>query len=148
MAAIPASGKSCGWPGSARREFSAADGVGRLGRILVRIVLLQSGDQVSNPPPASQESAPAQPGGGASQSKICFWISFAVPLAAFATLGLHGGVSKNQPAIETRSYSQFLELILAGGIGATGLQVWWLSLRRWMGAMCPIIAAAVLLLAG
>jgi len=72
----------------------------------------------------------------------------AVPLAVAVTAAVHLGVSKNEPAPETHSYSLFLGLVfLAAAVGA-GLQPFWPPLRRWMRHICPIIAAAFLLLCG
>ncbi len=71
---------------------------------------------------------------------------FAVPVAALLSLALHFGVSKNEPAADTHSYFVFLSLILAAGMTMAAIQPFWLPLRRWMRDMCPIIAAAVLLL--
>ena len=70
----------------------------------------------------------------------------AVPLAASVALAVHVAVSKNEPAPQTRSYSVFLGLILFAAFLAAPVQSFWPKLRRWMQHMCPIIAAAIVLL--
>jgi NitT/TauT family transport system permease protein len=70
----------------------------------------------------------------------------AVPMATLVALALHGSVSKNEPAVETRSYFFFLGLIVAVSVVAAVAQPFCLPLRRWMRDMCPKISAAILLL--
>ena len=70
----------------------------------------------------------------------------AVALMASLALAVHLGVSKNEPRPESHSYSLFLAMILASTIGAAVVQILWSTLRRQMRHMCPIVAAAVLLL--
>jgi NitT/TauT family transport system permease protein len=70
----------------------------------------------------------------------------AVPLAASVALAVHVAVSQNEPAPQTRSYSVFLGLILLGAFLAASAQFFWPRLRRWIQHMCPIIAAAIVLL--
>jgi len=70
----------------------------------------------------------------------------AIPLAALIALAVHLFVSKSEPPVDTRSYSTFLGMVLGASLVAVALQPFWSSLRRWMAHMCPIIAAAVLLL--
>jgi NitT/TauT family transport system permease protein len=70
----------------------------------------------------------------------------ATPLAALIALGIHLSVSKDEPAADTRSYTIFLGLILAASLVAAAVQSFWSGLRRRMAHLCPILAAAVLLL--
>lgn len=70
----------------------------------------------------------------------------AVPVALAIALGIHFGVSKNQPLPETHAYFLFLCLVLVSAIVAATAQLFWSPLKRWMEHMCPIIAAAILLL--
>ena len=70
----------------------------------------------------------------------------AAPLAALIALAVHLLVSKSEPAADTRSYSVFLGVILGASLVAAAVQPLWSGLRRWMAHMCPILAAAVLLL--
>jgi NitT/TauT family transport system permease protein len=70
----------------------------------------------------------------------------AAPLAALFALAVHLLVSKSEPAVDTRSYSVFLGVILAASLVAAAVQPLWSGLRRWMVHMCPILAAAVMLL--
>jgi NitT/TauT family transport system permease protein len=70
----------------------------------------------------------------------------ALPLATSIALAIHFLVSKSEPPPETHSYTLFLCGVLAAGIVMTLMQIWWPGLRRWMRDMCPIFAAAVLLM--
>jgi len=70
----------------------------------------------------------------------------ATPIAALIALAVHLLVSKSEPAADTRSYTVFLGVILAASLAAAAVQPLWPGLRRWMAHMCPILAAAVLLL--
>jgi NitT/TauT family transport system permease protein len=70
----------------------------------------------------------------------------AMPLAALIALAVHLLVSKSEPAADTRSYTVFLGVILGASLVAVAMQPLWSGLRRWMAHMCPILAAAVLLL--
>jgi NitT/TauT family transport system permease protein len=71
---------------------------------------------------------------------------FAIPATALAAMAVHGCVSRQESALETRSYWIFLGAVLAVSFGSSMMQRWWVGLRQWMGGMCPIIAAAVVLL--
>lgn len=70
----------------------------------------------------------------------------AFPLAAGIALGVHFSVSETEPPAETHSYTIFLGAILGAAIAMVAVQPWWPGLRRWMRNMCPILAAAVVLL--
>jgi NitT/TauT family transport system permease protein len=70
----------------------------------------------------------------------------ALPIASSIALAIHFSVSKSEPAPETRSYTLLLGGVLVAGISMAVSQRWWPGLRRWMRDMCPIFAAAVLLL--
>ena len=70
----------------------------------------------------------------------------AAPLTALIALAVHLFVSKSEPAADTRSYTVFLGVILGASLVAAAVQPLWSGLRRWMAHMCPILAAAVLLL--
>lgn len=72
----------------------------------------------------------------------------AIPLATGVALAVHLTVSKKQPAPETQAFSMLLGIILGSAIAASLVQLIWSPLKRWMTKMCPIIAAAVLLLCG
>jgi NitT/TauT family transport system permease protein len=72
----------------------------------------------------------------------------AVPLAVAIALLLHCLVAKKEPPDETRLYGYFLTGLLAASIAAAALQAAWSGLRGWMRTVCPLIAAAVLLLTG
>ncbi len=61
-------------------------------------------------------------------------------------MGVHGCVSRKEPAQDTHSYWILLGVVLAVSVGLSVIQRFWLGLRRWMREMCPIVAAAVVLL--
>jgi NitT/TauT family transport system permease protein len=83
------------------------------------------------------------PGGGRLPARILL----AVPITASIALAVHFWVSRKQPSPDTQPYFVLLGIILSGAILAAAVQPLWLPLRRWMHHMCPIIAAAVFLLA-
>jgi len=70
----------------------------------------------------------------------------AAPLATLIALAVHLLVSKNESAADTRSYTAFLGVILVVSLAAAAMQPYWSGLRRRMAHLCPILAAAVLLL--
>ena len=61
-------------------------------------------------------------------------------------MAVHAVVSRQEPAAPTHSYWIFLGMVLAVSVFLSLLQRWSNGLRRWMGHMCPIIAAAFVLL--
>ena len=71
----------------------------------------------------------------------------AIPTAVGAAMAVHWFVSRQEPAPDTHSYWVFLDGVLAASLGLSVIQRWSLGLRRWMRETCPIIAAAVVLLA-
>jgi NitT/TauT family transport system permease protein len=71
-----------------------------------------------------------------------------LPIATLIALAVHLFVSKNEPPVDTRSYSIFLAVLLGASILATVVQSFWLGLRRWMAHMWPILAAAMFFLCG
>src|SRR5437763_2654623 len=79
-------------------------------------------------------------------SKLRVRTLLAIPAACLIAMAVHGLVSKNQSASETRLYFYFLGAILALAIAGAALQPFSSGLRKWMKHMCAIIAAAVLLL--
>lgn len=70
----------------------------------------------------------------------------AVPVAVVGAMAVHAVVSRQEPAAPTHSYWIFLGMVLAVSVFLSLLQRWSNGLRRWMGHMCPIIAAAFVLL--
>jgi NitT/TauT family transport system permease protein len=72
----------------------------------------------------------------------------AVPSAVAAALLVHWLGSKNEPPGPTWLYTYFLSGLLVISVAATVLQPLWPGLRDWMRATCPLVAAAVLFLAG
>src|SRR4051794_15762457 len=69
----------------------------------------------------------------------------ALPAATLLALAVHWFASKSEPLADTHSYSVLLGLMLGGAVAASAVQPVWPGLRRWMMHLCPIIAAAVLL---
>jgi NitT/TauT family transport system permease protein len=70
----------------------------------------------------------------------------AIPAATLIAFGIHFFVSRNQSAIETRTYWIFLAAIFISALLATALQFAWQSPRKWLTHISPIIAATVFLL--
>jgi NitT/TauT family transport system permease protein len=70
----------------------------------------------------------------------------AVPVAVVGAMVVHAVVSRREPAAPTQAYWILLGAALAISAGLVLLQRWSEGLRRWMGHMFPIIAAAVVLL--
>ncbi|PZR72136.1 MAG: ABC transporter permease [Chthoniobacterales bacterium] len=68
------------------------------------------------------------------------------PAAGAIALAVHLLVSKTEPPPETRSYTVFLCVVVIAFVIAALVQFVWPGLRRWMRDMCPIFAAALLLL--
>src|SRR5437899_1855059 len=79
-------------------------------------------------------------------SKLRVRTLMAIPGACLIALAVHGLVSKNQSASETRLYFYFVGAILALAMAGAALQPFWAGLRKWMKHMCAIIAAALMLL--
>ncbi len=105
--------------------------------------------EVMEPPPRSStgDACSAAKGGAVlSGSKAPLRILLAVPVAAMLALALHFLVSKQEPQIETQSYTTFLGIVLGAAIVALAAQSFWQGLRRWMRNMCPILAGAIVLL--
>lgn len=98
------------------------------------------------------ERAPAPPsafGGGGSPAlpKLRLRTILAIPIATLVAFCVHFLVSKNQPAIETKTYSIFLTAVFASTLLAMALQFAWPSPRKWLTHISPIIAGTILLLA-
>jgi len=70
----------------------------------------------------------------------------AVPGAVGAAIAVHAAVSRHEPPAPTRSYAVFLGAVLALFAGLALAQRGWQALRRWLGHLAPIIAAAFVLL--
>jgi NitT/TauT family transport system permease protein len=96
---------------------------------------------------APPTAAAVRPGAAAAgASKLPLRTQLAVPLATALALAVHLLISKEEPPIETRSYTFFLSAFLGTAVVALGAQPFWSGLRRWMRGMCPIFAAATVLL--
>jgi NitT/TauT family transport system permease protein len=67
-------------------------------------------------------------------------------LVTLIALAVHVAVSKNEPPVDTRSYTIFLGIALGLSTVALLVQPTWAGLRRWMTHMWPILAAFVSLL--
>ena len=97
--------------------------------------------------PVSAESAEtAVSGASVLVSRLSARTLLAAPLTTLTALAVHLLVSKNEPAPDTRSYTALLGVILTASLLAAAVQPFWSGLRRRMAHLCPILAAAVLLL--
>lgn len=101
--------------------------------------------EVQNPI-AKVTSGAAASSAMAGAAKVRLRTLFAVPIAAAVALGVHVFVAKNELPVETHSYSVLLSTVLGAAIVAAVVQPFWPGLRRWMRDMCPIFAAAIVLL--
>ena len=110
----------------------------------VNTASVQVKGSVQTPEPATFARAARR--SAATGSALGVRILLAVPAAALIGLAVHLVVSKNEPPVDTRSYSTFLGLVLGVSLIAAAVQRFWPGLRRWMAHMCPIFAGALLLL--
>ena len=102
-------------------------------------------------PPAPAEAAPvlgAPVRPAAPPDRLPWRTLAALPLASGLAMAVHFFTSKKEPPVETHSYSLFLGGVLALAIFIATVQPFWPGLRRWMRGMCPILAAAAVLLCG
>src|SRR5688572_17135623 len=91
--------------------------------------------------PASIAQPAARPKSAARRS-VSLRTLLLVPIAVAVAFGVH-----QWAAPEQKSYAILLGIVLGANILAVAGQSFWPGLRRWLEHMCPIIAAAVLLLA-
>ncbi len=83
----------------------------------------------------------------------------ALPLATALALAVHFFIARKEPAeagftglsdfmpwVESRAYLLLLGTVLLTSLGVVAVQKIWLGLRQWMRGMCPILAAAFVLL--
>src|SRR5688572_24343721 len=107
-------------------------------------LMVQSKESVHIPVSAERPAlAGSRPLAVGPKLRARVWL--AVPVATLIALAVHWLVSRNEPPVDTRSYSVFLGIALGSFLLAAVVQSYWLGLRRWMTHMCPIIAAAVLM---
>src|SRR4051794_29362108 len=69
-----------------------------------------------------------------------------MPLAALVALGIHLTVAAKQTPAQTAAYKWLLAVVLGLALFAAAGQTMWMGLRKWMARICPILAAALLLL--
>jgi NitT/TauT family transport system permease protein len=67
-------------------------------------------------------------------------------MATLVTLAVHKCVPHNELPNEAALYTRFLAGVLGAAILGAIIQFFWPWLRRWMRSMCPIFAAAILML--
>jgi len=96
---------------------------------------------VTETQPASIAAIPA-----VLASKPLLRTLLAVPVAVSIALAVHLLAPNNELPPDARLYSVFLGGILGVAIAMAVIQAYWPGLRTWMREMCPIFAAAVLLL--
>ena len=108
--------------------------------------MLQTGQQVNVAPPQSkapvQKSAPSR----AARVEGTLQAVLAVPLASWSRWAFTCAF-RTTNCRPKRIYIPFLGAVLAVALVAAGIQFFWPGLRRWMRNMCPIFAAAILIMA-
>jgi NitT/TauT family transport system permease protein len=109
-------------------------------------VQMEERDAVQTGPAADAVPQPARKTVGSP--KLRFRTLISAPAAAAMALGVHLAIARNEPAIQTTTYSYFLAACLGLTLAGTAAQNGWAGLRRWMGHMNPILAAAILALCG
>lgn len=107
-------------------------------------ILLQPSDQVTQPTQEINEISAANT--TPSQIGLRPLTLLAIPLATLLAMGVHAIVSRQEAALDTHTYWILLAVFLAASIGLAIMQWFWLGLRGWMRHMCPLLAAAILLL--
>src|SRR5258706_1718167 len=70
----------------------------------------------------------------------------AVPVEVSIALVVHLCAPNNELPPDARLYSLFLGGIFGVAVAMAAIQAYWPGLRRWMREMCPIFAAAVVML--
>src|SRR4051794_38413543 len=95
--------------------------------------------------PAPERAVVAEMNSPRVQSKLRLRTLLAAPIAVLVALAVHLSISRKEPAGETSLYTNFLLGVLCLGLLAATGQMFWPGLRKWMRQMCPIIAAAILL---
>jgi NitT/TauT family transport system permease protein len=71
-----------------------------------------------------------------------------VPSAIAIALVVHWFAAKKDPPAETAMYNYFLGALLFASVTVFALQSFWRIFRDWTGTVCPLVAAALLFLAG
>jgi len=74
-------------------------------------------------------------------SVLCLRKLLSLPLATLMALVVHFAVSKNEPPVDTRSYTVFLVAVLSLSVAAAFVQPFAPPLRRWVAHMWPILTA-------
>ena len=117
--------------------------------------MLFARDKVNEVAPLKESAQPSnvvEPPTGAQEKnespveKRWWQIFFTVPLAIATALAVHRLAARQEPPGETHLYTYLLCGLLVVSIVAVALQTLWSS--GWMRGACPLIAAAVLFLAG
>ncbi|HSY42356.1 MAG TPA: ABC transporter permease subunit [Candidatus Acidoferrum sp.] len=109
--------------------------------------MLPTGQQQVSVVPTSPKEPVQNPALNPSVAPRTRWQTLlAVPTAVLVALAVHLFIPNNELANEAALYSKFLAAILAVTVLATGVQFFWPGLKNWMRDMCPIFAAAILVL--
>lgn len=75
------------------------------------------------------------------------WLKIAaLPVATLIGLAVHLAVGAREPAVNPRSYTIFLSLVLGGSLLAAALYPFWPALRRWVLHNFPLFAGGIFLL--
>ena len=86
--------------------------------------MLQTGKQVNIPAEAAIAAAPKTTAcGPALNARLQALVP--VPAATLVALGVHLGLPNNELPPDARLYSRFLALVLAAGLGAAVIQLFW-----------------------
>ncbi len=107
--------------------------------------LVEMKERVQAPAPVEKRARALTPASGPPQKPRARNL-LAVPVATLIAFAVHVLVSKDELAIDTRSYSIFLSTVLGLSLLAIAGQPFWPGLRRWLTHMGPILAAVVALL--
>ncbi len=71
---------------------------------------------------------------------------FALPVALLIAIAVHHFLAPNESSVEAHTYACLLYGLLGLTLAIAVAQSFWTALRSWMRQMCPILAAAILLL--
>lgn len=99
-------------------------------------------------PAVKKDASVASPGVASRKSRLPAHILLAAPVAVGFAWAIHLWAARNEPVLETRSYSIFLGILLGASVMVGVLQIISEPLRRWLGHMAPILAAVILLSSG
>jgi NitT/TauT family transport system permease protein len=109
-------------------------------------MLSDGSESMTSAPQTAKEPVPKIVANHPASSHARWRTLLAVPITTLFTLAVHRYAPNNELPNEAGLYSKFLAGVLVAAIVAAILQMFWPWLKRWMQNMCPILAAAVLML--